>query len=515
MRGPRFGILVLLFSLDITLSSRSATGGISLFRACHVRQRHLLSCYVRCMADEITTTRTFRTTDDLWRKLQDKAAEQDVTVSQLLRDAVTEMTAGCDSCGECDVCGLDTITVDTFEQVEPSETTTIFGYGMFSETDSPEVQALIDRAKELLAEGAVGVSIATDMDPATAPSQEEIDALIDAEDWPGLDKLMEDADIRPRHVAIVDTPAFSGAYLGLAEDGTLAGPVVFEGLPTGDMRMLRVDSLKWDADLLPIPIIFDLTEGDHTGVTVGHIDRLERVTGVLDEPAVPIAASMSSYPAGLFTEPQPGPMSFETIDGFTRYYGMLAPTGVCHKGRQGCYTYKGADLGYFHSGAKVPLDDGTYVRVGRIVSGGVHTDSTVNASGHFLDYDEALARTDDARRTVAMGRCFDTPKGLLFSGVLLPDVDPLTVAGGAPSVELWPNKRGKLELKTALLVNQPAWPVAASVGAGIVLAEPVDEPAPEPELEPALAHLAARIDQLEATLAPMFAAHLAATLDDD
>jgi hypothetical protein len=452
------------------------------------------------MADDILKFRA----GELHQRVLEQAAERDVTISQFLREAVEAFTATeCQSCGQCDVCGLDTINPDeyaTFEETSPSAA--LWGYGAFDETTNPDIQALIDRARELLAVGAVGVSIATDLNPDDMPA--------DPNDV--TDEILEAARIRPRHVAIVDTAAFSGAYLSVEPDGTLAGPIVFEGTPTGDVRGLPLESLTWDDDLFPIPVIFDIHEGDHTGAVVGHIDRVERVTGeavgVADD-VVPIAASANAYPAALFAEPTQDEPVIEEIGGYLRYSGAILPSNVCHRGQGGCFTYRhgSADLSTFHSGARVQTDDGNMVRVGRLVYGGVHADA------QKLDYDEALRRTEDVRRAFSMGRVFDHPtRGLLFSGVVLSGVDRMQVEAAAPSVELWPGKSGKLELRTALLVNAPGWPVAASTGHSLIVSEAMPEMeyggkatvTVEPDTE-----LANRLTELENVVGELYAAHLA------
>lgn len=443
---------------------------------------------------------------DLHAQVLEQAAERDVTVSQFLREAVTAYTnTGCSECGECDVCGLDQWAVEDMDM--PKETAAIYGYGRFSETSNPEVQAVIDRAKELLREGAVGVSVAADLEPNDLPSDP---ADVTEED-------IAAARQRNRHVAIVDTPAFSGAYLDLADDGnSVSGPLVFEGEITGDIRAIGpVGTMNIDDDsLLPMPIIFDIHEGDHTGMVVGYIEKLERVNGAATDGTAPLVASAGDYPAYLFSEPEPTAMTVHAPDkdGYRRYSGVIAPTGVCHKGKAGCYTYKGASLDYFHSGARISLDDGTVTRVGPLVMDGPHADA------NNLDYAAALARTDDARLVFAMGRMFHHPKGLLFSGVLMPDTDVMRVQATAPSVELWPDRRGKLEVKTALQVNRPAFPVAASIaGGGVQLTE--SEPVVV-ELESELigdyhermAVLEDRMLAVEKVTAELFATHLNNTL---
>lgn len=456
------------------------------------------------MADDILKFRA----GDLKEKVMEYAAERDVSLSAWLREAAEEKLAveGCSSCGACDICGGDVLALDNF--TEPA-TATIMGFGSFDETSNPEVQALIDRAKELLAVGAVGVSVALDADPADMPDPNE-----DVDDEEAWDALM-DAHQRVRHVAIVDTPAFSGAFLDLSQDGTLTGPVVFEGLPTGDGRGIPFENITLDDSILPIPVLFDLAEGDHTGTVIGHIERLERVSGIAGAGTAPVAASLDAYPAYLFSQPEPTAMTVHAPDakGYRRYTGIIAPAGVCHKGMGGCYTYKGANLDYFHSGARVLLDDGSYTRVGPLMFGDLHADGTK------MDYAAALTRTnEDARTVCAMGRVFDHPQGALFSGVLMEDADVPRIQACAPSVELWPDNRGKLELKTALLVPRPALPVAASLnGGGVQLAEAEQTQVEEPhgDHHTRLDELAARMERLEKAVTPLLSAHLTTMLSDD
>lgn len=460
------------------------------------------------MADDILKFRA----GELRASVMDQAADRDMSVSEWLREATEEKLAkGCDHCGgECDVCGSEVLQLAA---QDAGETATITATGgKFSQTSNPDVQALIDRAKELLAEGAVGVSVALDLDPADMP-----DGMQDVDPFdpdPAIVEAVENAHLRIRHVAIVDTPAFSGAYLTLGADGSLTGPLVFEGIPTGDLRFVGdVGKINLESTPFPVPIIFDLAEGDHTGTVLGFIDAAERVSGV-SEPVAPVAASGSAYPAYLFAEPQPGPMTVSAPDarGFRRYSGTIMPAGVCHKGMGGCYTYKhkAFSLDYFHSGASIPLDDGTFTRVGPLMFGDLHAD------GNEMDYATALTRTnEDARTVFTMGRVFHHPSGLLYSGVLMPDADIPRVQATAPSVEIWPDERGRPELKTALNVPRPALPVAASLkGGGIQLTEsdPVVVEEPHGDHHTRLDELAARLDAVEASTAELLAAHYAATL---
>lgn len=456
------------------------------------------------MADENMLQKSFRVPSDLWSATLERASESDERPSDILRAALSAYVGGCDSCGSCDLCGSDVLQLAAQDD---TATATIVGFGRFSETSNPDVQALIDRAKELLAEGAVGVSVSLDLDPDDLPA--DIDPFS-----PEAEELIGQAHQRLRHVAIVDTPAFSGAYLDLAADGTVAGPLVFEGIPTGDLRSVGpVETINLEGSPFPVPIIFDLQEGDHSGTVVGYIESGSRVDGIMGEGTAPVAASTSAYPAYLFSEPEPTAMTVHAPDakGYRRYTGLIAPAGVCHKGMGGCYTYKGASLDYFHSGARVPLDDGTFTRVGPLMFGDMHADASK------MDYAQALERTnEDARTVFAMGRCFHHPKGLLFSGVLMDDADVMRVQATAPSVEIWPDNRGKPELKTALQVPRPAFPVAASLSNGgiqLTESEPVQVEESHGDYHARLEELAGRLQRLEEDTAVLLAAHLTASLD--
>lgn len=53
------------------------------------------------------------------------------------------------------------------------------------------------------------------------------------------------------------------------------GPVAVEDEQTGDGRLYTLGAFQWDG-VLPIPIVFDLEEGDHTAAVVGQVNALER-----------------------------------------------------------------------------------------------------------------------------------------------------------------------------------------------------------------------------------------------
>ena len=374
---------------------------------------------------------------------------------------------------------------------EEKKTAGIIGTGSLSQSEDPRTQALVARVQELLREGAVAVSIKHDLHPEVAEKLAALEPSLDDDEATMMEKMKEaneiyeNAEIRPRHVAIVDTAAFSNARLTLGEDGySVEGPVTFEGIYTGDVRTLKYGSLQWDDELLPIPIIWDPDNNDHDGVVVGSVSALERVDGMTtavrpeavtgeDVEAVTAAAGSSTLPAAYFADFKPKkavPLTVTDEDplGLRRVYGIAAPNGVCHRSDMGaCFQYPGdVDRQHkgFHTGQEVALSDGTKVRVGALTIGGRHLDTNLARQG--VSFQDVGRHRDDANTVFAMVRAWETPFGLAVSGVVMPGVDRDTLLRAmalAPSVELWPSGRGRT-LVGIHLVPTPAWPVAASAG---------------------------------------------------
>jgi len=381
------------------------------------------------------------------------------------------------------------------------ETAGIIGTGSLSKSEDPRTQALVARVQELLREGAVAVSIKHDLHPEVAERLAALEPSPDDDDETMAQKMEEaneiflNAEIRPRHVAIVDTAAFSNARLALADDGySVTGPVTYEGIYTGDVRTLKYGSLTWDDDLLPIPIIWDPENNDHDGFVVGSISALERVDGMdtavrpealsgEDVEAVTAAAGSSALPAEYFADFKPKKMvpltvGDEDANGLRRLYGIAAPKGVCHRSDMGaCFQYPGdVDPQHkgFHTGQNVTLSDGKTIRVGALTIGGKHVDASLARQG--VDFREVNRHRDDANTVFAMVRAWETPFGLAVSGVVMPGVDKPTLMRAmalAPSVELWPAGRGRT-LVGIHLVPTPAWPVAASAGGDSMTVTPPD-----------------------------------------
>lgn len=393
------------------------------------------------------------------------------------------------SVGGCETCGDHATAVDDEPEVEPdNRTAAIFGWGRLSESEDPDTQALVTRARELMIEGAAGVSIRHDLDPADMPSPEQIKELEEAERWEELEKLLSQVHARPRHVALVDTAAFSDARLAYDEEtGEVSGPVTFEGHWTGDIRRLPYGVLQWDDDLLPIPITMGHEgPGGTQPPIIGYIDKLERQDGVtsamriapITESEVGAVVAAAGVKAGLphvyfdkFKASQPQPVRVSAPDsiGLRRIWGTAAPKGVCHRSDMGaCFQFPGdvdPHLRGFHTGAAVQLDNGSEVRVGAITFGGLHIDTALARRG--VGVREANRHREDGRQVLAMVRAWPAAHGGLdFSGVIAAQVDEnqlLQALACSPSVELWPAGHGRTTTGIHI-VPTPAWPVVAAAG---------------------------------------------------
>lgn len=81
-------------------------------------------------------------------------------------------------------------------------------------------------------------------------------------------------------VNLVMTLTQSTAVAAADPSGRIAveGVSMVEGEPTGDGRMFEIGAAYWEG-MLPIPIIFDRMDGDHTGPTIGAVTDMQRMDG--------------------------------------------------------------------------------------------------------------------------------------------------------------------------------------------------------------------------------------------
>lgn len=451
-------------------------------------------------------------------------------------------------CAPCDQSDgdeeYDEVEVEAEDVQLPARTSTVYAIravsGKLSDSEDPETQAAVTRARELLEEGAVGVSVLLDIHPDDAAILGEAEKKAQADGW---EKPFEDylpsPDWTPRqrirHTAIVDTPAYSDARLTVAADGTLSGEITYEGIYTGDVRYAAApEAIVLEDSHVPSPIIWDREDGDHSGMTIGYIDAFERVElegevsgrPVLDDEAITASMKPLEFPAAYFARTVPAkaePITISQPDakGYRVISGLAAPKGVCHRGSMSCFTLPSMDekdLDHFHTGALLRLDNGQDIRVGALTMYGGHIDPDLYKSG--VPASKVGNHRDNANQVLALVRAFPTRFGLWVNGVIPPGASEGDIAKAlacAPSVELWPVGRGKKALVGIHLVPRPAWPVVASMGSAEFIADDdlvqLAEPEPDDEVTEAVAevmefdlneHLApmvAKIESLAAVLA--------------
>lgn len=424
---------------------------------------------------------------------------------------------------------------DETEATEPEDgkVNSVFAIGSLSNSDDPETQAAVARVRELLAEGAVGVSVALDGHP------EDVKLISEApfDEETGEPQLPEGFVMRQRlrHTAIVDTPAFSEARLVEKEDGSLEGEIVFEGVYTGDGRTIELNSLDLEAGNLPHPIIWDRQDGDHTGTVVGYITEIERreasssvsARTVLDDEVITASMSPMELPAQFFKKTAPAKaeamrISKPDANGYRTIYGLAAPNGVCIRNSMKCWTWPGdkdKTHRHFHTGTLLRLDDGSNIRVGALTIGGAHLDGALASQG--VGARDISNHRDNANRVFALVRVWESRFGLMMSGVIPPDVTNGDIARAlacSPSVEFWPEQGGRT-LVGLHLVPTPGLPVLASTGSAqhfvtdfkIEMEEDAETPdAEEPEasdnfdaLGKAIAELSEKIDYVSEQLSAL------------
>lgn len=363
----------------------------------------------------------------------------------------------------------------------------IYAKGGLSNSDDEDTQKAVARVRELLAEGAVGVSVSLDVYPedmkVIAEAEEQAAKQSDETgEWVDPKEFLPEGFVmrqRVRHVAIVDTPAFADARLTENEDGSLEGEVVYEGLYTGDGRTIQLDSIEIRDTKLPVAIIWDRTDGDHSGMTVGFITELDRreasITSartVLDDEVINASVEPMQLPASYFekatpTKAEPVRISKADANGYRRIYGLAAPNGVCLRQNTTCWTWPGdkdKTHKHFHTGTLLGLDNGQSVRVGALTIGGAHLDGALAKQG--VSARDASNHRDNANRVFGLVRVWESRFGLMMTGVVPPDVTEADVARAlacSPSIEFWPDNGGRT-LIGLHLVPTPALPVLASTG---------------------------------------------------
>lgn len=384
----------------------------------------------------------------------------------------------------------------------------IVGEGVLSASDDGEASAAVQRVAELLAEGAVGVSVALDRveeeirvdadllreegvddDPEDAVQPEVDDEKVDGDGRVKIaeiaydDMLFVTTAARIRHVAIVDTPAFAqarlaiddpeGATVSVAACGTLAlaDPDAWEG------------RREWFAD----PAFG----------TPGRDDRLRY-------------------------DPHTGRWSCPpTVTPDGQVYGHIAPFGICLRGRPDrCVTPPRSDLRGFMRGA-APAAGG--LATGVIVAGD-HASVGVGAEAATRHYD----KTGRAIADVTVG---EDAHGVWFAGMVRPGAlaeDVYALQSADVSGHWEPGKDGRMTLVGLPAVNVGGFPkgyltweeVSGGLAASAELDDDDDCGCSEASLEQvddgitgALMRIEEALSRVATAVAPAYAAHLSDLAD--
>lgn len=399
----------------------------------------------------------------------------------------------------------------------------IWGRGWLSASEDPATRAAVQRVAELFNEGAVGNSVALDHvdvefrvkksailgDEFFLPENPE-DLEEDENGYATLGKMMADDAIevttsaRLRHVAVVDTAALTGDASGKVKL-RLIKPMEDEVVEIAASGSLRIIEFETDPEAFDDPLFG----------APGNDDRL-RFDPHSNRWSVPV-----------------------TVADDGRVFGHIAPWGICLRGRPDrCITPPNADLGGFMRN-QAPLAGGK--RTGTIVVAGSHCNTGVGAAQATQHYD----KTGRAVADVAVGV---DAYGIWFAGRLRPgasDEDIYAFKSSDVSGHWEVGKNGEMTLCGLPAVNVGGFPKGYLTAEEVALAasaaladedcgcdDPAEEaPATEPkasEAEPEMAeHVLAgfneeRLTKIEKTLeqismavAPMYAAHLAATIPDE
>lgn len=367
-----------------------------------------------------------------------------------------------------------------------------WGVGYLSESDDPATQAAVIRVSELLAEGAVGVSIRYDHEVVEMRVKRELievaaveEASIDSPEmeqdeagervvvarFAADDVLYVTTSARVRHLAIVDTAAFADARLSIATTGAIAASSLV-GEWSGREQFFD-----------------DPGFGDYVSDPRLRYD--------------PDRAAWSCPPTLITSGPEEG-----------RVYGHITPMGICLRGRPDrCVTPPDGDLEGFMRG-RAPAAGGR--RTGVICAGGGHCDVGIGAA-------EATMFYDNTGRAIADVRIGKDRYGIWFSGMARPGANPDDLYGFAASDVSghWEyTQRGRMTLVGLPAVNVGGFPkgyltydefrggLAASAGvtveegcgawdtlSGELVAVPMTE-------------VIERLDQIGLAVGEMYAAHL-------
>lgn len=286
-------------------------------------------------------------------------------------------------------------TLGAIEEVTRKPGGVIWGDGYLEDSDVPEFQALVDRAREVLEQGAVGVSLRMDSETVEMRVKRELIEL-DAVEQASIDppELETDSDgdriivgrfsaddvlyvttsARIRHLAIVDTAAIimdDGARFGIAASGHLVTGAIAASAMSGD----------WSA-----------------------------YTWMGDDPKF----GEPGIDPRIKYDPDRGVWSCPpTVTDDGHFFGHITPMGICLRGRPDkCVTPPDGDLEGFMRG-HAPFAGGKRTGVVVCGEGSNHCDVGIGAAMATQHYDKVGYAAADVR----VGR---DRYGVWFSGMVRP-----------------------------------------------------------------------------------------------
>lgn len=372
-------------------------------------------------------------------------------------------------------------TIGAITDIERRDNGVVWGAGYLSASDDEDTQANVLRATELLQEGAVGVSIRFDSEDVevrvkrsliedVAVEEASVDAAETETDDAGEriivarysadDVLYVTTDARVRHLAIVDTAAFSDGHLSVTGAVAAAGVI-------GDWSGRE----SW---------FLDPQFGDFS------VDPRLRYDPDRDRWSCPPTL---------------------TDDG--RAYGHITPQGICLRGRPDrCVIPPDGDLEGFMRG-RAPAAGG--LRTGVICVGGSHCGVGVGA-------EEATRFYDQTGRAVIDCRVGKDRYGIWFAGMARPGAskeDLYAFAASDVSGHWEYTRRNRMSLVGLPAVNVGGFPKGYltydeyRAGLGVAAAASIEDGCGTwDSLSADESSVDARLSRIELALGEMYAAHL-------
>lgn len=242
-------------------------------------------------------------------------------------------------------------------------------------------------------------------------------------------------------------------------DATLLGTTIipFQALDSARIRVTAVPGAETGDDTTEEAI----AAGALTGENLAPASLLAQARAVVVAAApapADVARVTDAPPSSWFEDPGLTGPTAPIVEPSGRTYGHIATWGTCHIGfPDACVEPPHSESGYayFHTGGHVTTADGSRVRVGHLTVG------TGHAPTRGVSADAAAAHYDNTGAAVADVRVGEDEHGIWFSGMIRPDATDEQIWSLEVSALSgdWRSEGGALELRAALAVNVPGFPI--------------------------------------------------------